>query len=78
MAEAQLDDYDFSTTSSGASATFPMEAGQIRKGGYVFRAKIAVSGLKFPGALFGVDCVACVLWLGYNMSREHFFDVWLT
>jgi translation initiation factor 5A len=39
MAEEQqtttLDDYDFSASSSGASATFPMEAGQIRKGGHI-------------------------------------------
>jgi hypothetical protein len=32
---AKLDDYDFSGTTSGASDTFPSEAGQIKKGGYV-------------------------------------------
>ena len=28
-----VDDYDFSTGDAGASHVFPMEAGQIRKGG---------------------------------------------
>ncbi|CAM9574458.1 unnamed protein product [Chrysoparadoxa australica] len=32
---SKLDDYDFSGTSSGASHTIPMEAGQIRKGGHI-------------------------------------------
>lgn len=34
MAET-VDDYDFSTGDAGASHTFPMEAGQIRVGGYM-------------------------------------------
>ncbi len=32
MAEASVDDYDFSGTDAGASHVYPMEAGQIRKG----------------------------------------------
>jgi translation initiation factor 5A len=31
---ADLDDYDFDGTDAGASTTFPMEAGQIKKGGH--------------------------------------------
>ena len=31
----KLEDYDFSNVESGASETFPMEAGQIRKGGLI-------------------------------------------
>lgn len=34
MAET-VDDYDFSTGDAGASHTYPMEAGQIRVGGYM-------------------------------------------
>jgi hypothetical protein len=30
---AELDDYDFTVGDAGASHVFPMEAGQIRKGG---------------------------------------------
>lgn len=33
MAEATLDDYDFSSGDAGASTVYNMEAGQIRKGG---------------------------------------------
>jgi len=29
------DDYHIESTDAGASATIPMEAGQIKKGGYV-------------------------------------------
>ena len=29
------DEYKIETTDAGASATIPMEAGQIKKGGYV-------------------------------------------
>ena len=32
---ASVDDYDFSTGDSGSSLTYPSEAGQIRKGGYI-------------------------------------------
>ena len=32
---AQLDDYDFSVGDAGGSLTYPSEAGQIRKGGYI-------------------------------------------
>ena len=32
---AQLDDYDFSTGDAAGSMTYPSEAGQIRKGGYI-------------------------------------------
>lgn len=34
MAET-VEDYDFSTGDAGASHTYPMEAGQIRVGGYM-------------------------------------------
>ena len=34
MAEASVEDYDFSTGDAGASLTFNSEAGQIRVGGY--------------------------------------------
>ena len=33
MAEASVDDYDFSSGDAGASLTFNSEAGQIRVGG---------------------------------------------
>eukprot|EP00735_Rhodelphis_limneticus_P009145 TRINITY_DN2565_c0_g1::TRINITY_DN2565_c0_g1_i1::g.19304::m.19304 TRINITY_DN2565_c0_g1::TRINITY_DN2565_c0_g1_i1::g.19304 ORF type:complete len:159 (+),score=74.41,sp/P24922/IF5A2_NICPL/61.44/2e-62,eIF-5a/PF01287.15/1.2e-23,EFP_N/PF08207.7/0.043 TRINITY_DN2565_c0_g1_i1:52-528(+) len=35
MAENHDDDYQFETGDAGASHTFPMEAGQIRKGGFM-------------------------------------------
>jgi len=35
MSNSQIDDYDFSTGEAGASSTIPMEAGQIKKGGYI-------------------------------------------
>lgn len=37
------DDYVIETTDAGASATIPMEAGQIKKGGYV---KLGIEGLQ--------------------------------
>ncbi|KAG5190007.1 translation protein SH3-like domain-containing protein [Tribonema minus] len=33
--EEQLNNYDFTSSDAGASHTFPMDAGQIRKGGYI-------------------------------------------
>lgn len=35
MSNNDLDNFDFSTGEAGASETIPMEAGQIRKGGYI-------------------------------------------
>lgn len=32
---AELNDYDFSVTDAGSSATYPSEAGQVKKGGYM-------------------------------------------
>jgi translation initiation factor 5A len=32
---AELNDYDFSTTDAGSSLTYPSEAGQIKKGGFM-------------------------------------------
>lgn len=39
MAE-EIDDFAIEKTDAGASATIPMEAGQIKKGGYVFAADL--------------------------------------
>jgi translation initiation factor 5A len=33
--DAKLEDYNFDRGAAGASHTYPMEAGQIRKGGYI-------------------------------------------
>lgn len=35
MSNNDLDNFDFSSGEAGASETIPMEAGQIRKGGYI-------------------------------------------
>ena len=35
MTSKDLDDFDFSSGEAGASDTIPMEAGQIRKGGFI-------------------------------------------
>ena len=35
MSSNDLDNFDFSSGEAGASETIPMEAGQIRKGGYI-------------------------------------------
>ena len=35
MAEKTLDDYDFTKGEAGASHTYPSEAGQIKKGGFI-------------------------------------------
>jgi translation initiation factor 5A len=36
------EDYAIETADAGASATIPMEAGQIKKGGYVFFSNDAI------------------------------------
>ena len=39
----ELEDYDFTVGDAGASHVFPMEAGQIRKGGYVTECRYRVT-----------------------------------
>lgn len=43
-------DYAIETTDAGASATIPMEAGQIKKGGYVYLESHCLVGIVWVGA----------------------------
>lgn len=55
---AEEEDFAFDATDAGASATIPMEAGQIKKGGYVL-AQALVEGL--PISTWNICCLGYVL-----------------